>query len=303
MEDQVKARIRPKCVAVIGFGSQGSAQAGRLRQAGVDVRVGLPTGSKSRRRANAAGFKVTTPRQAVSGADAVALLVPDQRASSLLAELGPKLESDVLVVLAAGFPIAFPKRRLPSHCDIVLVAPHGPGRDLAARRPVSGFVGVHRDYTGSAWQRARAYARAIGLKPLYESTPVDEAMGDIFGEQALLCGGLLSLTAAVAEVMIKRGLSRQNAYFETVSQLDRLASLLKEGGVDRFWAEISDCAAAGARDAADRIIDSHTRRNLGRLYDRIESGAFARAFYRSGRPARMPSSWRVLKEMETAVKK
>jgi ketol-acid reductoisomerase len=290
-------------VAVIGYGSQGSAQAHRLIEAGFSVQVGLLPGSKSRRRAKAADVPVTTPGRAVRGADTVVMLVPDQYANPLLADLAAEIEVGALVVFAAGFPLTFPRRPLPERCDIVLVSPHGPGSDLAASRQVSGFVGVHQDFTGKAWRRAHAYARAIGLKPVYESSAHDEAMGDLFGEQALLCGGLLTLTAAVAEIMVQRGLSKQNAYFETVAQLDRLTALLKDCGVEGFWNEISDCAAAGARDAADKIIDRRARQNLNRLYDEIASGVFAKKFYRSGRPARLPASWRVLMDLEAAVKK
>lgn len=298
--------MRPKAngrsVAIIGFGSQGRAHAERLKAGGYTVRIGLPPKSRTRRFAQSLGYEVGTPAEVAVTASTVALLVPDQHGSRVAAELAPKLRAGSLLVFAAGFPLTFPNDALPERCDIVLVAPHGPGSDLLAGRPVSGFVGVHRDTTGRALQRARTYAKAIGLRPVYPSRPEDEALGDVFGEQTLLCGGLLALTAAVAEVMLERGLAPQNVYFETVAQLDRLSALLKEGGVDRFWNEISDCAAAGAARSGPRIADGHLKRKLRGIWDEIAAGRFARRFYRDGRPAEMPAEWRVLARLERARK-
>jgi ketol-acid reductoisomerase len=290
-------------VAVVGFGSQGKAHAVRLAAGGCDVCVGLRSHSHSRSEAKRRGLTVSTPARAVAGRDTVAMLVPDQVATKLLAELSPHLQPGSLIVFAAGYPLVFTGAGLPEGHDVVLVAPHGPGKDLERGEAVSGFIGVHIDVTGRALARARAYAQAIGLKPLYETTPKHEAMGDLFGEQALLCGGLIGLTAAVARVMVSRGVPAENAYFETVAQLPQLAALLVDAGLEGFWREISDCAAAGSAQAAPRLFGRRFESELRALWDQIESGRFARHLQRQGRPATLPASWQVLPEIERAAKK
>jgi ketol-acid reductoisomerase len=289
-------------VAVVGFGSQGRAQAIRLRDAGVAVTVGLPSRSRSRAVARREGFAATTPARAVTGCSTVALLAPDRVAGRVLGDLAGSLESGCLVVFAAGYPLHFPQALPPADCDIVLVAPHGPGSRLVAGDPMSGFVGVHQDVSGRALRRARAYARAIGLAPLYESTIRQEALGDLFGEQALLCGGLLGLTAAVAQEMIRRGIPPANAFYETTAQLESLSALLAERGVHGFWEEISDCAAAGSARAAPRLFGRQFSGALRAVWDDIESGRFARAFQRQGRPKTLPAEWRVLDEVAAATR-
>jgi ketol-acid reductoisomerase len=231
------------------------------------------------------------------------MLVPDDVGSKLVNELGPRLAPRTLVVFAAGYPLVFPQAPPPTHCDIVMVAPHGPGRDLEAGEEVSGFVAVHHDVSGAALARARAYARAIGLDPLYGTSPREEALGDLFGEQSLLCGGLIGLTAAVADTMVTRGLPPENAYFETVGQLRNLTELLESAGLDGFWREISDCAASGMVRAAPQLFDAAFRARLHRLWDEIESGTFARRFQKTGRPSHLLESWQILKRMEIAAKK
>jgi ketol-acid reductoisomerase len=291
-------------VAVIGFGSQGKAQAQRLRAGGFDVVVGLRPGSRRGREARRLKFRVQSPNEAAWNASAVAMLVPDRVGRRLLAQLSGRLRPDALVVFAAGYPLAFGSPALPRTHDVVLVAPHGPGSDLAPGRPMSGFVGVAVDATGHAARRARNYARAIGLSPLFVTSVEAEAHGDLFGEQALLCGGLVALTSAVAEVMLERGLPPANAYFETVAQLDRLAALLKERGVRGFYSEISDCAAYGMAEAGPRLVDARFKRELERVWERIASGRFARAFQKRGRPPGLPREFGVLLRLErSAIKK
>jgi ketol-acid reductoisomerase len=289
-------------VAVIGFGSQGRAHAIRLRKAGWSVVIGLPSRSASRKIATSLKFKVTTPPKAVSDVDVVAMMVPDRLAARLLADLKSAVSAGALTVFAAGYPLHFTSAKLPGHVDVVLVAPHGPGAQLEAGRPVSGFVGVHQDVSGKALKRARAYARAIGLGPLLETTPKLEALGDLFGEQTLLCGGLLGLVSKVAGTMVARGVPAQNAYFETVAQLEQLARLLRERGVDGFWNAISDCAAAGSAQAAPRMFDRHFDLALDEIWQAIESGTFARRFQKHGRPSSLPSQFGILRKLERAGK-
>lgn len=290
-------------VAVIGFGSQGRAHAIRLSEAGKDVCVGLRTGSRSRSRARRSGFRVATPKRAVTQCDAVAIMVPDRLGAAVLEEISPFICAGALVVFAAGYPLVFPKQKKFTGLDVVLVAPHGPGIDLADGVAMSGFVGTSQDSTGRAQLRARAYARTIGLNPLIETTPRQEALGDLFGEQTLLCGGLAGLTAAVVSTMIKRGVKPEHAYFETVAQLRQLADLLSDGGLERFWNEISDCAAAGSAYAAPRLFNRDFKKRLDEVFEHIESGRFARKFQKRGRPKRWPADWNVLVKLERAAGK
>jgi ketol-acid reductoisomerase len=293
--------------AVIGFGSQGRAHSIRLSESGVDVCVGLRSGSRRRSQTRKLGLKTTTPRRAVSGCDVVAILVPDQFGAETLADLAPHIDEGTLIVFAAGYPLVFGSVSVPPSLDITMVAPHGPGIELEAGTRMSGFVGIHQDDTGHALSRARAYARAIGLSPLVETTPMQEAHGDLFGEQTLLCGGLVGLTAAVMRTMINRGISPRNAHFETVAQLRQLADLLDTGGLDGFWREISDCAAAGSAGAAPQLFDADFESKLSNIFDDIESGRFARRFQKRGKPARWPARWDVLlkaaRAAETGQKK
>lgn len=286
-------------VAVIGFGSQGRAQAVRLRKSGVGVTVGLRVGSRSRNLARRMGFQVAVPNRAVVDCDAVALLVPDRVARLVLMELEPHLTPGCAVVFAAGYPMVFPDE-LSMARDLVLVAPHGSGRELQAGRRMSGFVGVVYNATGRALTRARLYAHSIGLKPLYVTTPRLEALGDLFGEQALLCGGFLGLASAVASVMVRKGIPESHAYFETVGQMEQLSRLLAERGVKGFWEEISDCAASGAAQASPRLFGPGFAQALEKLWGDIESGRFARRFQERGRPAAYPREWKILERLEGA---
>jgi ketol-acid reductoisomerase len=181
-----------------------------------------------------------------------------------------------------------------------LVAPHGPGRDLEAGQPMSGFVGVAHDATGRALRRARLYARTVGLKPLFETSPRSEALGDLFGEQTLLCGGLVGLASAVAGVMVRRGIEPAHAWFETVGQLETLARLLAGRGMRGFWDEISDCAAFGSARAAPRLFGPEFARALGEVWKDVESGRFAEEFQKRGRPRRYPREWEVLEQIDRA---
>ena len=289
----------PRNVAVIGFGSQGRAWAKQLRAAGAHVAVGLRARSKSRAVAKRLGFAVATPVQAVTACEAIAILVPDQAGRRVMTELLQHTQPDCLVVFAAGYPMVFPSP-LKASRDLVLVAPHGPGRDLEAGRSMSGFVAVGHDASGKAMTRARAFARRLGLHPLYDTTPRSEALGDLFGEQALLCGGLLGLSAEVASVMVRHGVPASHAWYETVGQLERLSRLLAEQGVAGFWREISDCAAAGAARADRQLFGPEFARALASVWDDVESGRFARSFQGRGRPRAYPARWEILARMEKA---
>lgn len=284
-------------IAIIGFGNQGRAWAVRLKSGRANVVVGLRSGSKSRREARRLGLTVETPERAALGCGVVALLVPDQFGRKTLKRIEKHLDPDCLVVFAAGYPLVFPSP-MKSVRDTVLVAPHGAGRDLEAGARMSGFVAVAHDRTGKAEQRARSLARWLGLAPLYETTPRSEALGDLFGEQALLCGGLVGLTSAVAREMIRGGIPPAHAWLETVGQVEQLAGLLKRQGVEHFWSAISDCAAAGAASATPKMFGAGFSRALSGIWADIESGRFARSFEKQGRPAGLPAGWKVLAEME-----
>lgn len=283
--------------AIIGFGSQGRAWAKRLKSSRVPLVVGLRAASKSRSTAKRLGHAVDTPERAVRGSSVVALLVPDHKGRALYEKVKRHLEPDALVVFAAGYPLVFP-RPLKADVDVVLVAPHGPGSDLEAGARMSAFLAVANDHTGRARSRAVALARKLGLAPVFDTSPRSEALGDLFGEQALLCGGLVGLAALVSRRMVKGGIPPAHAWLETVGQLERLSALLAREGVEKFWREISDCAAAGTRAATPKLFGAAFDRSLARVWDDIESGRFAKRFEQSGRPRSMPALWTTLAQYE-----
>ena len=290
-----------KRIAVIGYGTQGRGQALRLRAAGADVVVGLRPQSRLRGRARSDDLPVTTPARAVQQCDTVVMLVPDQAGAAVFDRLRPTMSDGTLVVFAAGFPLVWGRPEPAGPFDIVLVAPHGPGGDLEKGLPMSGFVGVHRDQSGRALSRAGSYARLVGIDPLFETSARDEALGDVFGEQALLCGGLMGLTSAVARQMLKRGIPPANVYYETTAQLERLSRLLASEGVHGFWNAISDCAAAGSARATKRLFGRAFHPSLLGVWDEIESGRFARTLHARGRPAAIPRDWLVLDQIARAA--
>ena len=290
--------LRGKRIAVLGYGAQGRAQALNLRDAGCAPMVGLPPSSRARAFARRDGFSVMMPDAAVRDADIILVLAPDQVHGTLYErEIAPHLRIGQALVFAHASSVHFGLVQPPRGVDVVLVAPLGPGqrlRELRGRSDgVACFIAVAQDASGRAWTIARALARGIGCIPpaAIATTFADEAVGDLFGEQAVLCGGLGALLEAGVETLVARGLSPANAYLECVYQLDLIVDLIKSDGLAGMYARISPTAAYGARIAGPRVVTSATRQALIRLLRDVETGRFFRQWVRTA--AREPErNWR-----------
>ncbi|GMV37103.1 MAG: ketol-acid reductoisomerase (NADP(+)) [Fimbriimonadales bacterium] len=270
-----------KQVAVIGFGSQGRAQALCLRDSGVDVHVGVRYGP-SRERAEADGLPVAEIAEAAAKADLIALLVPERAHREVFAAVGPSLRPGATLVFAHGFSLLYDVVQPPSEVDVVLVAPMGAGptmRELYEQGSgVAGLVAVHRDATGSARAAALAYAKALGCGRVgvMESSVREETETDLFGEQAVLCGGLTALMLAGFETLVEAGYPEEIAYFECIHQVKLLADLVHEHGIAGMRERISDTALYGDLTRGPRVVGEASRAAMRELLREIRSGAFAR---------------------------
>ncbi len=274
--------IKGRRVAVIGYGSQGHAHACNLRDSGVDVVVGLRDGSASRAKAEADGHRVMSVAEAADWGDVVMLLVPDQYMADLYhAEVADRLQRGDVLMFAHGFNIHFGEIVPPEDLDVVMVAPKGPGH-LVRRTYTEGsgvpcLLAVHQDATGLAKQIGLSYAWAIGgtRAGVLETTFKEETETDLFGEQVILCGGLAQLIKASFETLVEAGYQPESAYFETLHELKLIVDLLYEGGLSWMRYSISDTAEYGDYTRGSRIITDETRKEMKRILEEIQSGAFA----------------------------
>src|SRR5688572_24205184 len=272
-------------VAVIGYGSQGEAHARNLAESGVSVVVGLRPDSASAERPRDAGLRVTDAASATKDATVVMVLVPDTAAPAVYhAEIQPNLREGALLMCAHGFNIHFGEVDPPGGIDVGMVAPKGPGH--LVRRLYEGGGGVpalfavHRDATGTARQRTLAYARGIGAARagVLETTFAEETETDLFGEQAVLCGGVTSLVNAGFETLVEAGYQPELAYFETMHELKLIVDLLYEGGMSNMRYSISNTAEYGDYVSGPRVITEETKKEMKRILADIQSGKFTREF-------------------------
>ena len=277
--------IQGRNVAVLGYGSQGHAHAQSLRDSGVDVRVGLPEDSKSRARALEDGLRVVTPYEACEEADVVMVLAPDPVQRHLYAEaIEPNLVDGDALFFGHGFNIRFGYIKPPGAVDVCMVAPKGPGhlvrREFVAGRGVPVIVAVEQDATGGAWPLTLAYARALGGLRAggIKSTFTEETETDLFGEQAVLCGGASALVQAGFETLVSAGYQPEVAYFECLHELKLIVDLMYEGGIAKQRWSVSDTAEYGDYVSGPRIIDEHVKENMRAVLADVRSGAFARRF-------------------------
>jgi ketol-acid reductoisomerase len=277
--------IQGKRVAVIGYGSQGHAHALSLRDSGVDVRIGLPEGSKSRAKAEDEGLKVLTPGLAVEDADVVVILAPDHVQRNVYAdEIEPKLTPAHTLVFGHGFSIRFGYIKPPEDVDVVMVAPKGPGhlvrREYVDGRGVPVLVAVENDATGKAWDLALSYAKAIGGLRAggIKTTFTEETETDLFGEQVVLCGGMSHLVQAGFEILTEAGYQPEVAYFEVLHELKLIVDLMYEGGIAKQRWSVSDTAEYGDYVTGPRIIDEHVKQNMWAVLEDIKNGSFAERF-------------------------
>ena len=277
--------IKGRKVAVIGYGSQGHAHALSLRDSGVDVRVGLAEGSKSREKATAEGLRVVDPATAVKEADLIMILVPDHVQRKVYAEsIEPNLNPGDALFFAHGFNIRFGYIKPPANVDVCMVAPKGPGhlvrREYVAGRGVPAIVAVEQDATGNAWPLALSYAAAIGSLRAggIKTTFTEETETDLFGEQAVLCGGASALVQAGFETLVEAGYQPEVAYFECLHELKLIVDLMYEGGIAKQRWSVSDTAEYGDYVSGPRVIDDRVKESMKSILKDIQSGAFAKRF-------------------------
>ena len=274
--------IQTKRVAVIGYGSQGHAHALNMRDNGCNVVVGLPAGSKSREKAEAEGLPVVTPAVAAEQADVIMILIPDQNHREVFErDIRPGLAPGKMLMTAHGFSLHFSQIVPPADIDVAMVAPKSPGHMM--RRLFTEGVGVpalwavHQDATGKAEAMTLAYARAIGCTRagVLRTTIAEETETDLFGEQAVLCGGITALIRAGFETLVEAGYQPEVAYFECMHEMKLIVDLMYQGGMSYMRYSISDTAEFGDYVSGSRIIDQHTRDEMRKILQEIQNGSFA----------------------------
>ena len=269
-------------VAVIGYGSQGRAHALNLHDSGEDVRVGLYPGSKSIERVEADGLRAVPVPEAVSEASVVMVLTPDAGQGKLFREsIEAHLQPRSMLMFAHGFAIHFAQIKPNQDIDVAMIAPKGPGHlvrsTYVAGQGVPALIAVHQDATGHAWQRALAYARSLGAgrAGVLETTFKEETETDLFGEQAVLCGGVTSLVKTGFETLVEAGYQPELAYFEVLHELKLIVDLMYRGGLGFMRYSVSDTAEYGDYVSGPRVIDDHVRENMRQVLREIQDGSFA----------------------------
>ncbi|GAA0975017.1 MULTISPECIES: ketol-acid reductoisomerase [Nocardiopsidaceae] len=277
------ALIQSKKVAVIGYGSQGHAHALSLRDSGVDVRVGLAEGSKSRAKAEEEGLRVVTPAEATREADVIMILVPDHIHRDLYAEeIAPNLEEGNALFFGHGFSIRYGLIKPPAGVDVAMVAPKGPGhlvrRQFEAGRGVPCLVAVEKDASGQAWDLALSWAKGIGgtKAGVIRTTFTEETETDLFGEQAVLCGGTEELVKAGFATLVEAGYQPEIAYFECLHELKLIVDLMYEGGISKMNWSVSDNAEYGGYTRGPRVITEQTREEMRKILGEIQDGSYAK---------------------------
>ncbi|MBM9468098.1 ketol-acid reductoisomerase [Nakamurella leprariae] len=277
--------IQGRKVAVIGYGSQGHAHALSLRDSGVDVRVGLPEESKSRAKATDEGLRVVTPAQAAEEADLIMILTPDHVQRHVYAEaIEPNLKAGDVLAFGHGFNIRFGYIKPPADVDVIMVAPKGPGhlvrREFVDGKGVPDLIAIEQDASGNAQAIALSYARAIGgtKAGVIKTTFPEETETDLFGEQAVLCGGVSRLVQLGFETLTNAGYQPEIAYFECLHELKLIVDLMYEGGIAKQRWSVSDTAEYGDYVSGPRVIDEHVEQNMQAVLKDIKDGTFAARF-------------------------
>src|SRR6201989_3313585 len=292
-QDADLSLIQAKKVAVIGYGSQGHAHSLNLKDSGVDVRVGLPATSRSRAKAEKVGLTVLSVADAAKWADVIMILVPDQTQAAVYTEhIAQHLTKGKLLLFAHGFNIHFGFIKPPADVDVALVAPKAPGhrvREIFTEGGgVPGLIAVQKDATGNAQKLALSYARAIGCTRagVYETSFKEETETDLFGEQAVLCGGTSALVKAGFDTLVEAGYAPEMAYFECLHELKLIVDLMYRGGLSYMRHSISDTAEWGDYVAGPRIVTPEVKKAMKSLLNDIQDGSFAKKFIAENEPGR-----------------
>src|SRR6478752_5193765 len=293
-KDADLALIRAKKVAILGYGSQGHAHALNLKDSGVDVRVGLHAGSRSVAKAKAAGLVVTSAADAAAWADVIMVLVPDTAQAELYTkEIAPGLKAGKTLMFAHGFNIRFGWISPPKDVDVTMIAPKAPGhrvRELYVEGAgTPALVAIHQDASGKARELALSYGKGIGVTRagVIETTFAEETETDLFGEQAVLCGGTSALVKAAFETLVEAGYQPEIAYFECLHELKLIVDLMYRGGLNYMRYSISDTAEHGDYTGGPKIVTAETRAAMQQILKDVQDGTYARSWIadnEKGRP-------------------
>jgi ketol-acid reductoisomerase len=274
--------LKGKTVAIIGYGSQGHAHAQNLRDSGINVVVGLTPTSERRKQVEADGLKVLDTAEAAKAADMIMMLTPDQTQADVYYEsIAPNLKEGDILAFAHGFNIHFNQIKPPKSVDVVMIAPKGPGHTVRSQykegRGVPSLIAIHQDASGKAKEFALAYASGIGAgrAGILETTFREETETDLFGEQAVLCGGVTELMKAGFETLVNAGYQPESAYFECVHEMKLIVDLINQGGFAYMRYSISDTAEYGDYMVGKRIITDETRKEMKKVLTEIQDGTFA----------------------------
>jgi len=304
------ARIQDRRIAIIGFGSQGHAHALNLKESGIDVRVGLYSGSRSREKAEAAGLTVASVADAAREADIIMILTPDTGQAKLYREeIAPQLKAGKTLMFAHGFNIRYEQIVAPEGVDVSLVAPKSPGhrvREVFSQGGgVPGLVAVHQDASGNALADALAYAKGIGCTRagVLQTTFSEETETDLFGEQAVLCGGVSELIKAGFETLTEAGYQPEVAYFECLHELKLIVDLVYQGGLNYMRYSVSDTAEYGDYVAGPRVIGEESRAAMRQLLKEVQDGTFARNWIEENEKGRPEFDRRRAAEAEHSIER
>ena len=274
-----------KKIAIIGYGSQGHAHALNLRDSGCDVIIGLYNGSKSWAKAEAQGFKVYTAAEAAKQADIIMILINDEKQAALYKnDIEPNLEAGNMLMFAHGFNIHYQQIQPQKDIDVIMVAPKGPGHTVRSQyvegKGVPSLIAVYQDASGKAKDYALAYASGIGAgrAGILETTFKEETETDLFGEQAVLCGGVTELMKAGFDTLVEAGYEPEMAYFECIHEMKLIVDLINEGGFDKMRYSISNTAEYGDYRTGKRLITEDTRKEMKKVLTEIQDGTFASEF-------------------------
>ncbi|MDV0444787.1 Ketol-acid reductoisomerase (NADP(+)) [Methanimicrococcus sp. At1] len=281
--------LKGKTIAVIGYGSQGHAQAMNLKDSGLDVVIGLRQGGRSWKKAESDGMKVMEVPDAVKAADIVHILAPDEAQSKLYySEIEPNLKQGAALSFSHGFNIHYNQIVPRQDLDVFMVAPKSPGhivrRTFSEGIGVPGLVAVYQDKSGSAKKIGLAFAKGVGCTRagVYETTFREETETDLFGEQVDLCGGAASLMKAAFDILVEAGYQPEMAYFETVHELKLIVDLIHEGGLEKMWYSVSNTAEYGGMTVGPRVINEESEDAMYEALMRIQNGEFAKEFILEG---------------------
>jgi ketol-acid reductoisomerase len=308
-KDVDKKALKGARIAVLGYGSQGRAHALNLKDSGYDVVVGARRGGEGWKKAKKDGLAVAEPVKAAEGATLVALLTPDLAQPGVYEEIEPALAQNAALLFAHGFNVHFGQIRPRGDLDVVLIAPKGPG-DLVRRqyeqgRGVPCLIAVAQDATGRAKGRALAYADGIGgtRAGVIETTFAEETETDLFGEQAVLCGGATELVLKGFETLVEAGYQPEVAYYECLHELKLIVDLLHEGGIAKMHRYISETAKYGDLTRGPRIVNSSTKREMKKILKEVQEGTFARQWIRENRTGRRKYDALMQKDLKHPIEK